>query len=259
MSEHVDDNRTNSRIAWVAIGLVVVVALILLILLQPGAANANSLKPIQPVPTPGTLVVNGQASLVTFEQLNDEPLSFLNRTIRVTGDFAPLDLPACRPYSGPRLRWSLIASDLQLDARGYETVARLIPRGLSLTVEGVWRRYQGPLGCGKEPETGTAWFLEVTRIVQPNPLPAFAGELPGDGPAAVGTPVPGTDSTPDALATATPTPSPTLTTTAVFTTPTATVGPSPTARPTEPLLPSPTPDPGGGYPGDPGDPGGGYP
>lgn len=49
---------------------------------------------------------------------------------------------------------------------------KILQPGTPMTVEGTWRLYQGPLGCGKGPETGQAWFIEVQQIIQPNPIVA---------------------------------------------------------------------------------------
>ncbi|MCZ7669586.1 MAG: hypothetical protein M5U34_21625 [Chloroflexi bacterium] len=54
---------------------------------------------------------------------------------------------------------------------GHEELVKRLPDGLTLTVEGVWRQYDGPLGCGKGPAAGVTWYLQVERIVSPNPLP----------------------------------------------------------------------------------------
>ncbi len=58
---------------------------------------------------------------------------------------------------------------------GYEEVLKRLPDGLTMTVEGIWRQYDGPLGCGKEPGDGQAWYLQVERIISPNPLPLMDG------------------------------------------------------------------------------------
>ena len=39
-------------------------------------------------------------------------------------------------------------------------------------VQGIWRFYAGPVGCGKESqESKGLWYLDVEHILQPNPLP----------------------------------------------------------------------------------------
>lgn len=46
-----------------------------------------------------------------------------------------------------------------------------------MTVTGIWNAYQGPVGCGKGPPTGTVWYLAVERILEPNPLFSSSGAV----------------------------------------------------------------------------------
>lgn len=298
---------TAKQVIFGGIILITLLAFTILLLVQLSRTPVSQLKPFRPTTTPNSLIIESQPVLVTFTQLNEDPFSFLNKRIRVTGDFQLVSPPKCRLYNGPAIRWSLIASNLQLDAQGFEPIARLIPANITITAEGTWRLYQGPLGCGKEPETGNAWYLEVTQIIQPNPLPLTDGtlvnstistpqvtrtqsteqqpsdEIPTDTPTFAATPTftatatatstpmltatptntptigpsPTVTPTPGAgtvRPTATRTPTPTSTPTA---TATSTLGPTTTAQPTVPIVPSPTINTGGGYPG--GGNGGGYP
>jgi hypothetical protein len=155
-----------------------------------------------------------------------------------------LPAPDCNPYRGPAFIWSLadLATDLvgrlRVDARGLEDVIYLVPEGTPVTVEGFWRLYQGPLGCGKNAPRAAVWYLEVLRIVAPNPFPGVL-EGPRVTPTAAG---PEIEVTPLTTPTLTPTPSPSpdprLTPSV---TPLATVTPSATAS-LEPLqTPSGTP------------------
>ena len=114
--------------------------------------------------------MSGQAQLVTFSELQADPESFQNRLVRVSGSLLKLPPPGCLPYSGPGIEWALIAEELRLDAIGFERVISLLTNGLPMTVDGFFRLYEGPLGCGKGAPDGSAWYLEVIQIVQPNPL-----------------------------------------------------------------------------------------
>jgi hypothetical protein len=222
--------RFNARqwLIWLLLGLLLLLGLFAL-LFSVARGDERGLKPFRPSPTPGALIINGQPLLPTFPELNEEPLSFRNKRIRVMGAYKPLPLPECSFYSGPNSRWALVAEELQLNAIGFEPVLRLVPPGVSLTVEGIWRLYEGPLGCGKEPPPDQAWYLEVERIVQPNPLPVFSGTPDIDG-ATIATP---TDQfTPTPGATGSPTPD--------TSTPTATGAGTATATPTRPLTITPT-------------------
>jgi hypothetical protein len=107
---------------------------------------------------------------ITFSELNADPLSFLNLPIQVSGTFIKLDPPACERFSGPNPQWALVSEDLQLETKGFERIVQILSPGTNMVVEGIWHLYQGPLGCGKGPPVGSAWYLQVQRIVQPNPL-----------------------------------------------------------------------------------------
>lgn len=159
--------------------LLPVLALLLLALLigfgLSGRGEERGLKPLRPTPTRSVLDLSGEIVELTFTDLNAAPSAYRNRRLRVTGDYLALSLPNCPSYSGPVFAWALVAEGLQLNARNFESILRRAPDGLTLTVEGVWRSYEGPLGCGKNAPRGVAWFLAVERIIEPNPLPAFSG------------------------------------------------------------------------------------
>ncbi|MEM7110857.1 MAG: hypothetical protein AAF614_00385 [Chloroflexota bacterium] len=278
-------NPNNRRLTLLLfIGILAVAALGYLIYSTQGGSLVGAERPLKPLrdnPTPVPVIVDSQPVIVTFTQLNEDPAALLNRTIRVTGSYTPLELPNCQDnYSGPRIAWSLIAEELQLDAQGFEEVLKIVPPGTTLTIEGTWRFYQGPRGCGKEPPTASLWYLAVSRIVQPNPLPNFGAtvvppsdntgeiaptEAPIDSEAnpdtetdnaeTIGTPlntptptssepVPGVPtSTPEAEATAAPIEEPTTAVNPTITATATAIGSTPTATATaDPRVsPSPTP------------------
>jgi hypothetical protein len=130
----------------------------------------QKLMPLLPSPTPPIYLSQQEPETVAFTELNDNPLAFLNRSILVTGDYLPLEKSDCLNVVGPDKRWSLAADNLQLDVLGFEKIVRLLPVGTNMTVQGIWRLYQGPLGCGKGPPRGSMWYLDAKKIIQPNPL-----------------------------------------------------------------------------------------
>jgi hypothetical protein len=208
---------------------------VLILLLVACQVAGNTLKPIRPEPM---LVgpFDSRPIPVTFPDLNENPGAYQNKLIRVSGTYTRLPLATCSHTSGPRLEWALVSGNLRLDARGFEPVLRLLPGGIILTVDGFWRQYQGPLGCGKEAEDGTAWYLETLQIIQPNPLPGVfeAGVSPGaDQPPEPLVPTPGGDGTPE----------PELQITLIAGTPTVVIGltPSPTGVGIPTATPSRTP------------------
>ena len=256
----------RTRLIITGVCLFMTVLLISLALIDKG-------RPLKPVRTPATAVilpVNNQATFVTFPELNADPTAYLHQLIRVSGSYNPLPPLTCLPHNGPRIRWSLISDELQLDAIGFETILQEVSPGTILTVEGIWQRYHGPYGCGKQPPTNDAWYLEVLQIIEPNPLfsadivaldtilgpsrtPVGDQPLPPTAVVEPNTPTIAPTETPLAptllpptlaftptattIVAATPTP-----TTAVIGTPNSTPAPgTATATPTPTMTPSPTP------------------
>lgn len=116
------------------------------------------------------VAINTQPQLVNFSDLNEDPLAYLNQRLRVAGQYTPLGTPLCDPASGPQFQWALLDGSTQMNATGFDSVLKLLPADTLIQVDGFWRRYEGPLGCGKQPAEGVVFYLEVTNIVQPNPL-----------------------------------------------------------------------------------------
>jgi len=259
------------RRLWFLLPLLLLLFIILLLaFILPGRQANRGLKPFRPSPTPGPRDLTGEPTVLTFTELNDAPQTYRGQRIQVTGEYQALTPPDCHPYSGPIFRWSLVAENLQLNSRGFEDLLKYVPDGTTLTVEGIWRLYDGPLGCGKQAADDIAWYLAVERIVSPNPLPNFVRTphptaVSGESPANPTTPTPGetpmltaTPTLPDVVFTPLATPTAVFSGTAVSTptpqitgTPgTGTVYPSVTplvsATPTgfPPGFPSPTPGPG---------------
>ena len=223
--------------------------------------RAGQLNPLRPDGS-DELLLAAQPQLVTFSELQADPEAFQDRLIRVSGTLLKLPPPECLPKSGPAVAWALIADELRLDAVGFERIISLSNDDLPMTVDGFFRLYEGPLGCGKEAPDGSAWFLEVIQIVQPNPLvgagrpsgsigfstvpPGGLGPTPGGPLLPTPSTAPGTG-TPSGVPTMTPTgetPSP-PTATVEGGIPRATSIPTATAtgEATSELTPTPTPTP----------------
>jgi hypothetical protein len=163
--------RTNPRfLIGAAIFVTLAVAIILFAVVR-STTRATDLLPVLATPTAAQ---NGSDALspitVTFRELNSNPIAYLNLPIQVSGSYMALDPPSCPRFSGPPIQWALVSEDLQLAVKGFERVVRILEPGTDMTVQGIWRLYQGPLGCGKGPPSGSTWYLQAQRIVQPNPL-----------------------------------------------------------------------------------------
>lgn len=170
------DSGTTSRNPRFVIGagiLATIAVAVVLMAVVGQTTGATGLLPVLTSPTPIPNQNEGgspSAVPVTFSELNADPVAYLNMPIQVTGGYLKLDLPACPRYSGPSPQWAVVAEELQLDAKGFDRVVRILEPGTEMTIQGIWRLYQGPLGCGKGPSVGSAWYLQVQRIIQPNPL-----------------------------------------------------------------------------------------
>jgi hypothetical protein len=163
--------KLGSRSTYIPLAavLLVIVGLGLLALSLNGRGD-HPLYPLLPTFTPLPATIEAEPEIIGFAELNGDPAAFRGKRIQVAGIFTPLTPPECLIYTGPAIRWSLVADELQLNAIGFENILRLLEPGTEMTVIGIWSAYQGPLGCGKEPTEGTVWYLAVDRILEPNPL-----------------------------------------------------------------------------------------
>ena len=199
--------RSNPRLLTAVVSLLVIVVTLLAFAIFGRQTGASGLLPILATPTDSSGLEVGNIEAVTFSELNSDPLSYLNKSIEVSGNFLALERPSCPRYSGPDYRWAMVSEELQLDVLGFERVVKLIRPGTEMTVQGIWRLYQGPLGCGKAPVRDSTWYLQAMKIVEPNPL---VGEG-SSGAIGIENARPGLpDLLPTATFTLTPVPTPTL-------------------------------------------------
>ena len=161
--------RSNPNILVISEVVLLIVLALIAISLARRSRPASQLLPMLPAATTPVLTVQSPQP-IAFADLNADPAAYLNRAVQVSGNFLPLPPNPCPRYSGPQFRWALVADNLQLDVLGFERILTLLRPDTEMVVEGIWRLYQGPLGCGKGPATGTAWYLQAQRIIQPNPL-----------------------------------------------------------------------------------------
>lgn len=159
------------RLPWLTFFAVVIVLVGLsLLALSLSGGNNRPLYPNLPTLTPITGTIAAEPLIIGFAELNTDPSAYQGQRLQVSGVYTPVEPSECFDFSGPAIRWSLVAEELQLNAMGFENLLRLILDGTEMTVTGIWRAYHGPVGCGKEPEDGTVWYLDVDRILEPNPL-----------------------------------------------------------------------------------------
>lgn len=155
-----------------------------------------------PTPFPtvgtGTAVSAEQTPVVaTLAELAAEPEQFDGATLQLTGRYqrAPLLICSSDPHPSPAA-WTLTEGSAVIQAGGFDSQLRaLLPDNLTLTVEGRWLLWRGPVGCGKQAIPSNVWYLSVSRILSPSLLtqvtltPSPASQL-ADNPAATGQPLP---------------------------------------------------------------------
>ena len=240
-SSFMDEIKALRPPAWVVIIILFLVALCLLLFAALYWQNQpRPLKPARETATPHEVIVDGQPIVVTFEELNSNASAYQNKWVQVSGSYFPKSPTVCnpKPSNGPIFKSVLVAEGFQLDVQGGEEALAIVAVNTDMVVQGIWRRYSGPVGCGKEPASGIVWYLDIRAVVQPNPI-AGSTPLPIDGTVAADilTAVPQMTPTPNAdgsIPTPTFTPIPV---TVVVETPIVTNTPTPTSGT---IIPTPT-------------------
>jgi hypothetical protein len=152
-----------------------------------------------PFPTEAAVIplpaANSQPIPLTIADLLAAPEANENNLIQLTGQYYRRPKLVCEidPHPGPAT-WELASGEAVVLAGGFDgELRRLLPDGLTMTVEGHWLPWQGPVGCGKRATVMELWYLQVIRIVDPSPIArvTLTPLLPGVEIAAV-TPVTGT-------------------------------------------------------------------
>ncbi|HZD09709.1 MAG TPA: hypothetical protein VE553_00050 [Candidatus Binatia bacterium] len=125
---------------------------------------------------------------VKIGQLRQAPEAYEGTLVRVSGEYRRAPVVVCDGVA--RLSpatWQIGQDDETIGASGFgDLVQTLLPPRLTVTVDGVWRSWRGPLGCGKDAPSRMVWYLAVTEIVSPSPLARVT--LTPSGAEAVSTP-----------------------------------------------------------------------
>lgn len=165
--------------------------LLTLILAMVGCRGALNVSPT-PFPTPeptATIGASGPIALTVPELLNASGV-YRDTMVQLTGQLrkAPLIVCDSEYYASP-VSWGLGEEGLTAYARGFDDQVRtLLPNDLIMTIEGRWQRWEGTVGCGKQARTQEVWFIDVSRILSPNPLTQItAPPSAGGGVAAIPT------------------------------------------------------------------------
>ncbi|MEN8098793.1 MAG: hypothetical protein ABFQ89_06925, partial [Chloroflexota bacterium] len=165
---------------------------------------------------------------IQVEELLSHSEMYHGRMVKVGGRISPLSPTQCAIGDPllPPASFTLADGEriiyLQTSGNGFD----LAPPGLALLIEGRWLYWTGPVGCESLAVQTSMWYLQVTRVLYPNPL-TKAIEPPGDlTPQPIDTPV-STEEIAQPLAT--------------LQTPTPSQLPSPTSRPISTSAPTATP------------------
>lgn len=169
--------------------------------------------------------IPGEPLPVAISELSASPADFEGSFLQITGTLDQLPEIDCntKPRQSPAT-WALANEDGHILAAGIaEQWDPAIVSQIEITVAGRWQRWIGLSGCGREATPAEVWYLDVTRIVDPNPI-AFVSTLPATA----------AGSTVEQVASDTPIPEgPSLTSTVPTSTSTGTVTPAEmTATPT---------------------------
>ncbi len=127
-----------------------------------------------PFPTAGApegVTVEGPLTLTISEIANSLGL-YEDAQVIVTGRLQRQPLLVCDsdPQPSPA-SWALTDDGAILLASEFDQQIRtLLPDNLTMTVEGRLRRWEGPVGCGKQAQQREVWYLEASRILSPRTL-----------------------------------------------------------------------------------------
>ena len=152
-------------------------------------------------PTPTIPPLAGAPIPVELSALAANPTIYENTYIQLTGQYVRRPRLVCEsePHPSP-VTWGLGSGTLLALAGGFDDQLRpLLPQGLTMTVAGRWRHWQGDVGCGESVQPQDLWYLQVTEIILPSPITQVT-LTPGGVPIAQGDQTPAADSTPDDIA-----------------------------------------------------------
>lgn len=136
-----------------------------------------------------TVVAASQPTAVPLADLLAEPESFQGQFVQLSGLYEQLPLLVCssEPHPGPAT-WALLESEENVVAvSGFDVPLRaLLDEGTPITVNGYWRFWEGPVGCGKQAVPRQFWYLNAIEMVSPEQLARITGvpaatSMPGEG------------------------------------------------------------------------------
>ncbi|MGB3714931.1 MAG: hypothetical protein WA996_10935, partial [Candidatus Promineifilaceae bacterium] len=109
---------------------------------------------------------------VSLEELIGDPTAFVGDHLQLAGDLYRAPLSSCN--SKERLfpaNWILSDGDLEIPVSNKSQELRQLGANVSdIVLAGRWLYWQGLVGCGRKAEVAEQWYLDVDRIVSPNPV-----------------------------------------------------------------------------------------
>ena len=102
----------------------------------------------------------GPPATVTIGELVEEPAAYEGQYVRVTGAYRRPPLLVCEglPRHSPD-GWALAEGEATIGAGGFNELLRsLLAEGTTITVDGRWLQWTGPVGCGRR-RREEIWYL----------------------------------------------------------------------------------------------------
>ena len=153
-----------SKKAWFIAGLLLIFVLAACQQLEPTPTESTQAPKLPEVPL--------QAIETTMLSLLRNPVAYEGQLVRLSGAYKPQPIAICQDeVRRSPASWSLVDGEAETLAAGFDTMLReLAYSGITLVVEGQWRQWVGPVGCGRRVPESQIWYLDVTNIISPNPL-----------------------------------------------------------------------------------------
>lgn len=152
--------------------------LLLLLLLLLLTLGCRAQTPVEPTPTPFPAAeisirpLPGEPITLALSDLSANPEFFEGALLRLRGGYQRLPRLICEGEAHPSpASWGLVGDSVIAYAGGLDSELRavLAPEQI-ITAEGRWLKWRGPVGCGKQAQVETIWYLSASRIIDPNPL-----------------------------------------------------------------------------------------
>ncbi len=151
------------------------------------ACTSNTETTPTPFPQVSTVASgkNNPLIMVELSELAANPEMYEGSMVAVNGRYQSVNPRVCSTTQyNPPSTWGLTTDDWMIYMNGFDKQLKsLLPKGINMSVTGIWRQWRGPVGCGKDAAVQDIWYLDVQKITSPNPLtqitltPTIPGEV----------------------------------------------------------------------------------